>query len=141
MSYNNILAQRMTLLLDFCDVFIKKYQDRANTPFGFKVNYSVQVGFTDYRYQHKFDLMQLEYENQFRRLLKELPDTEMEFPVYMPQSWQQFWRDAEKAGRAMDILGPSPQNYLDRIILFGEEKPSKVESRTENIPEIRPAEQ
>ncbi len=140
MSSDNIWGQRVTLLLVLCDAYKTMYENRVNTSFGIKVSYKVQVGFTDYRYQHQFDLMQLEYEYQFRRLFNELPDTEMEFPTYMPQSWQQFWRDAEKAGRVMDILGPSPQNYLDRIIFFGKEKPYKVENKTDNIPEIRPVE-
>ena len=140
MTFNNNMARAITLFGDWCDVYLKKIESRINTPSGFMVSSSTLVRFVDYKYQYKFDLQQIKYENVFRRVFNELPDTEMEFPTYMPQSWQQFWRDAEKAGRVMDILGPSYQNYLDRVILFGEGKPYKVESRTENIPEIRPAE-
>ena len=137
---DNVQAQIATLLGDCCQIYTQRIEDKLNTPSGFWAVSKTQVKFSDYRLQYKFDLMQLEYENQFQRLFNELPDAEMEFPAYIPQCWQQFWRDAEKAGRVMEILGPSPQNYLDRIILFGEEKPYKIESRTENIPEIRPAE-
>ena len=140
MSRDNLWAQRITLLLELCDAQITMYQNRVNTTSGIKVSYEVKVGFTDYRYQHQFDLMQLEYENQYRRLYNELPDPEMEFPPYMPQFSQQILRDAEKARRVTDILGPSPQNCLNRTILFGKERPYKVESSTEDIPEIRPAE-
>lgn len=140
MSSDNIWGQRVTLLLELCDAYKTMYENRVNTSSGIRVSYNVQVGFTNYRYQHQFDLMQLEYENQFQRLFKELPDAETESPSYMPSYLMPFWKDAEKAGRVRDILGPSPQNYLDRIILFGEEKPYKIESKTEDIPEYRPAE-
>ena len=140
MTFNNRMAQAFTLLGDWCDVYLQKIKSRINTPSGFRVVYKTQVKFSDYRLQYKFNLMQLEYENQFQRLFNELPDSETESPSYMPSYLMPFWRDAEKAGRVRDILGPSPQNCLDRIILFGEEKPYKVESKTENIPEIRPAE-
>jgi hypothetical protein len=140
MTFENRLAQAITLFGDWCDVYLKKIESKVNTPSGIRIEYRTQVKFLDYRLQYQFDLMQLEYENQFQRLFNELPDTEMELPAYIPQSWQQFWRDSEKAGRVRDILEPSPQNYLGRIILFGEEKPYKVESKTEDIPEYRPAE-
>ncbi|MCQ2275806.1 MAG: hypothetical protein MJZ87_02490 [Bacteroidales bacterium] len=140
MTKDNFYAQRVTLLLELCDAYKTMYQNRVNTTSGIRESYRVQMGFADYRYQYQFDIMQLEYENQFRTIFNELPDTKMDFPAYMPQSWQQFWMDAEKAGREMDILGPSPQNYLERIMLFGDEQPYKVEIKTENIPEIRPAE-
>ena len=140
MTPDNRLAQVITLFGDWCDVYLKKIESKVNTPSGFRVEYRTQVKFSAYRLQYQFDLMQLEYESQFQRLFNELPNTEMEFPTYMLQSWQQLWKDAEKAGRVRDILGPSPQNYLDRIIFFGDEKPYKVESKTEDIPEYRPAE-
>ena len=140
MTRDNVQAQIATLFGDGCQIYTQRIEDKLNTPSGFRAVSKTQVKFSDYRLQNKFGLMQLEYENQFRRLFNELPDSEIEFPSYMPSYLQQLWRDAEKAGRVMDILGPSPQNYLDRVILFGEEKPYKVESKTENIPEIRPAE-
>ena len=140
MSSDNIQAQKITLLLELCDAYKTMYQERINTNSGLRVSYKVRVGFADYHYQHKFDLLQLDYENQLRRVYNELPDAEMEFPSYIPQSWQQLWRDAEKTGRAMEQIGPSPQNYLDRIILYGNQKPYKTEIKTENIPEIIPAE-
>jgi hypothetical protein len=140
MTKDNIQAQKATLFGDFCQIFIQEIEDRMNTPLGFRVTHRIQVKFFDYRYQYRFDLLQSEYEKQFQRVLDDLPDSEMEFPAYIPQSWQQFWKDSEKAGRAMNIMGPSPQNYLDKILLFGKKTILDVETKTEYIPEIIPAE-
>ena len=140
MTPDNRLAQAATLFGDFCQVFIQEIEDRINTPLGFSVTHRIQVKFADFRNQYQFDLLQGEYEKQFLRILNELPDAEMELPSYMPSYLQQFWRDSEKAGRAMKIMGPSPQDVLNRILLFDNLKPSKVEVKTENLPEILPVE-
>ena len=140
MTRDDVQAQIATLFGDWCQIYTQRIEDKLNTPSGFRVVYKTQVKFSDYRLQYKFDLMQLEYENQFQRLFNELPDSEIESPSYMPSYLQQLWRDAEKTRRVRDVLGPSPQDYLDRIILFNMEKPFKVEIKTEDIPEIKPAE-
>jgi hypothetical protein len=140
MSSDNCLAQAITLVGDGCQIYTQRIEDKLNTPSGFRVTNRIQVRFFDYRYQYRFDLLQSEYEKQFQRVLDDLPDSEMEFPAYIPQSWQQFWKDSEKAGRAMNIMGPSPQNYLDKILLFGKKTILDVETKTEYIPEIIPAE-
>ena len=84
--------------------------------------------------------MQGDYETLFRRVFSELPDAEMELPSYMPQSWKQFWEDSEKAGRVMEQIGLSPQNMLDKAILFGKKTLIDVKKKTETVPEIKPIE-
>ena len=130
----------MTLVGDGCQIYTQRIEDNLNTPSGYRKSYKIQVKFVDYRYQYRFDLTQLEYENQFRRVLNELPDSEMELPAWTPPSWQKFWEDSEKAGRAMKIMGPSPQDYIDRILLLGNKTLLDSNVKTENVPEIRPTE-
>ena len=140
MSSDNWLAKAMTLVGDGCQIYTQRIEDNLNTPSGYRKSYKIQVKFIDYRYQYRFDLTQLEYENQFRRVLNELPDSEMELPAGTPPSWQKFWEDSEKAGRAMKIMGPSPQDYIDRILLLGNKTLLDSNVKTENVPEIRPTE-
>jgi hypothetical protein len=120
--------------------YTQRVEDNLNTPSGYRKSYKIQVKFVDYRYQYKFDLMQLEYENQFERVLKELPDSEMELPAGTPPAWQKFWKDSGKAGQAKKIMGPSPQDYIDGILLFGKKTLLDSDVKTEDIPEIRPTE-
>ena len=123
-----------------CQVFIQEVEDKSNTPFGFKVSYGTRMKFVDYRQQYRFDLLQGDYETLFRRVFSELPDAEMELPSYMPQSWKQFWEDSEKAGRVMEQIGLSPQNMIDKAILFGKKTLIDVKKKTETVPEIKPIE-
>ena len=52
-----------------------------------------------------------------------------------------LFRQAEKVRQAKEILGPSPMNMLNRVLLNCEKTILSQEKKTIMLPEIRPAEE
>ena len=140
MSYNNIQAQMITLLGDACQIYINKIEDKINTPQGYKTGSNIQIRFVNIQDQLFFDQLQRAYDVLLKQTIKEIPEPEMSFPPWTSETMQQMMKQAERTRQAKEKLGPSPNDMLMRIVLFGEK--TKISEKTEKIilPEIRPAE-
>ena len=139
MSANNIQAKMIALLGDFCHVFITKIEDKINTPSGYRTYTNTEIKFADLQKQVAFDRLQSAYEASLIDLLKQLPDPEVSFSKINPSA-QDLFRQAEKIRQAKEILGPSPMDLLNRILLNCEKTILSQEKKTIMLPEITPAE-
>ena len=88
----------------------------------------------------EFDRLQSAYEASFKKLLEQLPDPEVSFST-MNSSAQDLFRQAEKVRQAKEVLGPSPMDMLNRVLLNCEKTILSQEKKTIMLPEIRPAEE
>ncbi len=140
MSTNNIQAQVITLLGDGCQFYTTKIEDRVNTPSGYRTNTNTVITFVDLQKQVEFDRLQSAYEASFKKLLEQLPDPEVSFST-MNSSAQDLFRQAEKVRQAKEVLGPSPMDMLNRVLLNCEKTILSQEKKTIMLPEIRPAEE
>jgi len=139
MSANNIQAKMIALLGDFCHVFITKIEDKINTPSGYRTYTNTEIKFADLQKQVAFDRLQSAYEASLIDLLKQLPDPEVSFSKINPSA-QDLFRQAEKIRQAKEILGPSPMDLLNGILLNCEKTILSQEKKTIMLPEITPAE-
>lgn len=140
MSANNIQARTATLLGDLCQVFITNIENNINTPQGIRTNTNTKITFVEVQKQVEFDRLQLAYESLFENLMQQLPDPELSFSVITNPVAQELFRQAEKTRQAKDILGPSPVDMLNRMIMNCEKTVLSQEQKTIMLPEIRPDE-
>ena len=140
MSANNIQAQVIALLGDGCQLYTTKIEDIINTPSGYRTYTSTQIKFADMQKQVAFDKLQNAYDALFQDLLKQLPDPEVSFSETNPSA-QNLFRQAEIIHQAKEILGPSPMDMLNRIVLNCEKTILSQEKKTMMLPEIRPKEE
>ena len=130
----------ITLLGDACQIYINKIEDKINTPQGYKTGSNIQIRFVNMQDQLIFDQLQRAYDVLFAQTIKEIPEPDMSFPPWTSELTQQMIKQAERTRQAKEKIGPSPNDILMRIVLFGEK--TKISEKTEKIilPEIRPAE-